>query len=62
VNTYASEIGMESCEMRPEISVSPIGTSVLVYCKCDAGYTGSDGDPCTACEAGKYKEASGHAA
>ena len=28
-------------------------------CECIAGYTGPNGGPCTACEEGKYKEASG---
>ena len=29
--------------------------SALVRCQCDPGYTGADGDSCTACSAGQFK-------
>ncbi len=34
----------------------------LVLCCCDLGYSGDDGGPCAACEAGTYKGAVGDAA
>ena len=35
------------------------GSDGLDDCTCKAGYTGSNGGACTACEAGKCKETSG---
>tara|TARA_Y100000389_G_scaffold37286_1_gene31606 strand:+ start:22706 stop:31351 length:8646 start_codon:yes stop_codon:yes gene_type:complete len=46
----------ESC---PENSNSVVGSTASTDCKCNVGYTGPDGGACTACAAGKYKDASG---
>lgn len=36
--------------------------TALSACKCDLGYTGADGGPCTACSTGQYKAVVGSAA
>ena len=53
--TYSSEIGGGSagvCNTCPDNSDSLEGSSTQDDCICDAGYTGSDGGPCVACDAG----------
>jgi hypothetical protein len=47
---------------RPAHSVAPPQSDALVLCRCDLGYSGDDGGPCAACEAGEYKQAVGDAA
>lgn len=57
-NTYSSSTS--ECTACPESTESPPGSAVASRCLsfCGPGYTGPD-DNCTACEAGKYKNASG---
>lgn len=54
--------GSPSCEICPALSHSNSESSSITDCKCNAGATGADGETCTSCAAGKYKEASGSAA
>lgn len=39
----------------------PIPGSSTAMCQCSAGFTGSDGEPCTACGVGMYKAVPGSA-
>jgi syndecan 4 len=62
---YADTVGSSHatmCTTCPPDSTSPQGSPRRTACKCSAGFTGADGFPCTACEAGKYKAESGSAA
>ena len=45
----------------PAGSTSPLGSSARTDCQCDPGFRGPSGGPCTPCESGTYKEASGDA-
>ena len=45
----------------PAGSTSPVGSSASTDCKCDPGFRGASGGPCTPCESGTFKEASGDA-
>jgi alpha-tubulin suppressor-like RCC1 family protein len=47
------------CANCPPNSTSPIGSMSQTDCLCNAGYSGSDGSECTACEAGFYKDSTG---
>ena len=40
---------------------SPDGSSMLINCTCNKGYTGADGAQCAACIAGTYKDVNGSA-
>jgi hypothetical protein len=51
--------GESACSACPANSNAPEGSDALSDCTCDIGYTGSNGDTCEICEAGKYKEVSG---
>ena len=48
-----------TCTACPSFSYSPIGSNNRTNCTCGAGYTGDDGEPCTACSAGQFKSISG---
>jgi hypothetical protein len=51
-----------SCQNCPANSVtSATGQTVISACLCALGYTGPDGEACTACVAGKYKTDPGSA-
>ena len=43
--------GSEACS----ITLSQTGSDELTDCRCNSGYTGSDGGPCLACAPVKYK-------
>jgi hypothetical protein len=59
---YKSASGSSGCEDCPADSSSPAQSSTaLAECTCNAGGSGPDGGPCTACVAGKYKSAGGTA-
>lgn len=58
---YATSSEMSQCDQCPPHSFSGEGSDNIDDCKCDPGYTGSDGGPCNECNPGKYKEASGSA-
>jgi len=60
--TYSTTSGAVSegtCQACPANSVSTAGSGLLADCVCVAGTSGPDGGACTACEAGKFKEAAG---
>ena len=57
---YKATTGSGSCTACPSQTSSAGGSDALTDCVCVAGYTAaSDGDACTACEAGEYKVATG---
>ena len=47
--------GASECTSCPDNSNSPVGSTSAGSCVCNAGYIGSNGSTCTACEAGKFK-------
>ena len=51
-----------TCIQCPSNSISYSASSAAGDCTCNAGFTGPNGGPCTACVAGKYKTTSGSAA
>jgi hypothetical protein len=60
----AAATSASTCLTCPAGTTSPIWSDALADCvsaSCNAGYTGPDGGPCSACVAGKYKTASGSA-
>ena len=66
---YSSEVARTSiaqCQDCPANSESVEGSSTRTACKCSFGWTSSviglDGEACTACSAGMYKNYTGHAA
>jgi hypothetical protein len=60
--TYALE-GSSLCTQCPEKTYIDFwGARSIEYCLCNLGYTGQNGGPCTACEAGKYKQRLGNEA
>jgi hypothetical protein len=52
---------LSDCIGCPTNSTSFAGSSLSIHCTCVVGYTGPDGGPCVACEAGKYKASTGSA-
>jgi hypothetical protein len=64
--TYKATIGNGAvCIACPADHTSPIASNSSAACvpsPCNAGYTGSNGGPCVACTAGKYKATTGSAA
>ena len=63
-NTYSTAVaatGVATCVACPTSSNSPISSSALAACTCNAGFTGANGGTCTSCIAGKYKTATGSA-
>jgi hypothetical protein len=57
LNSFSSELAsVEECAPCPTNSFSAVGSSI---CTCLAGYTGADGEECTPCEAGTFKESTG---
>jgi hypothetical protein len=64
-NSYSAVVGAtgaDTCTNCPSDSVSPVGSIALVACICKIGFTGSNGGPCGACAAGKYKVITGDVA
>ena len=61
---YSTAVGATSdvCHGCPSNSNAPEASDEEVDCTCNAGWTGPDGSPCTACVAGKYKITLGDAA
>jgi len=58
-NTYRET--PDVCTLCPTNSNSPVGSTIVTACVCDAGSTGPDGGACTQCVAGKYKSVTGNA-
>ena len=48
-----------TCTDCPSHTFSRDGSGLLTNCSCNKGYTGPDGQECTACVAGKYKDVNG---
>ena len=61
-STVVSATSIFTCIPCPSDSNSPAGSSAVTNCTCNVGYSGPDGDTCTACVAGKYKVSTGSAA
>ena len=55
-------VSIEQCLTCTNYSNSLMGSGALADCRCNMGYTGNDGGPCTSCIPGKYKDANGSAA
>ena len=54
--TYKPSSGSSSCTACPSPhSISTAGSNATSDCKCQPGYTGSDGGTCVACAMGTYK-------
>jgi len=69
MDTYSTSTGKTdaTCTSCSDTTTGPsrtlsTGSSAAVACRCDLGYTGSDGGTCLACSTGKYKESQGSAA
>ena len=54
--------GSPSCNLCPANSRAGASSGFVSNCICDAGYTGPNGGPCSACAAGKYKTVTGTSA
>ena len=54
-----SASGVASCTSCQANSQLPARSSISLSCICNAGYTGENGQTCSACSAGKYKIATG---
>lgn len=56
-DTYSTVVAATSntCVGCPLYMQSAVASGAITNCKCNAGYTGSDGVLCTGCVAGKYK-------
>ena len=52
--TY-SLAGSSACTSCPANSNSAVSSSDVTACRCNSGYTGANGLPCTSCEPGQYK-------
>lgn len=61
---YQPSVGAATCLACPENSAATAesGRDAQTDCLCNAGYTGADGDECSACAAGQYKITTGSAA
>jgi len=57
-NTYPID-NRSRCVNCPANSVALAGSSLVLDCKCNVGYTGPDGEPCRACASGTYKVVNG---
>jgi len=59
IGTYLATTGGTSekeCIACPANATSSPGSSAVSGCRCNAGYTGPDGGPCTPCSVAEYKE------
>ena len=59
---YSTQVGMfdvAGCSSCPANSQSLEGSNAITKCRCNAGYSGPDGQACTACEEAKYKDSVG---
>ncbi|KAJ1464568.1 hypothetical protein T484DRAFT_1649408 [Baffinella frigidus] len=63
-NLFSGGVGKilpSTCEECPPDANAPIGSRYITDCKCNPGYTGTDGATCSACVAGRYKPSTGDA-
>jgi hypothetical protein len=64
MNKYSTVVATNNyltCLSCPQNTQSPSASPTLESCKCNQGYTGPDGNICTACGQGTYKETVGSA-
>jgi hypothetical protein len=61
-STAIASISEATCSNCPAHTYSFVGSSILLNCTCNEGYTGPDGVACTACNAGGFKDTNGSAA
>jgi len=54
-----SSLDMSQCVPCPQHASSPAGSSASDSCLCNAGYTGANGEACSVCRAGTYKQEAG---
>lgn len=60
---YSNLFNTSACPSCPENSWhNNYQATSNTFCKCDPGYSGPDGGPCKACEAGTFKQTNGSAA
>ena len=60
---YKNTVDLDgSCFDCPVASNSPATSDDITDCTCNIGFTGADGEVCTACELGKFKNVTGDAA
>ena len=60
-STSTAATAESTCVGCPSYTHSPDGSGMLANCTCVKGYTGSDGNSCMACDAGKHKSTNGSA-
>ena len=58
-STSLAAVSEASCDDCPDQTYSNVGSSLVINCTCNYGYTGSDGSACGACPVGKYKDVIG---
>jgi len=58
---YSDKLGSTTCFSCPQYTMSPAGSNTTADCKCNRGYSGNNGGPCSACAAGQFKAADGSA-
>ena len=56
---FKEGIGPGTCSACPSHSSSPRASGESTDCRCNKGYTGGNGETCTACEAGTFKTTEG---
>ena len=59
---YICQATGSTCVSCPPHSSSPLESTSLSACKCDPGFTGPNGGPCSQCTAGTYKSSFGDSA
>ena len=63
--TYSATVGASAssvCSSCPVNKISPVSSSAIDACTCNAGFTGPDAGVCSGCVVGKYKTSIGSAA
>jgi hypothetical protein len=58
-SSVVAAIVESNCEGCPAHSNAPLGSRNISNCTCNRGYTGNNGDTCTACIAGTFKPTNG---
>jgi len=60
-STETGEVLESSCDACPAHTHSSGGSASIMSCTCNQGYTGPNGESCTACSVGTYKDVDGPA-
>jgi hypothetical protein len=53
------DVKFDCCSKCPENSISPVASTSLTACGCNAGYAGTNGGPCVVCAEDTFKAVSG---